>query len=253
MRAPPRDAAAYALAWPPFVLFLFFVALPLIIAHRGASAERPENTLAAFRRALALDVDGIELDVRLTRDDVPMVFHDPGLRRLTGAPGRLANLTWAELRSRRVRGLEPIPRLVDVLALTRGLAVVQIELKTGPVEPVVHAIRQARAAEWVILASFNPRWVEAARDLAPGIPRMVISEGREAPAALVRRLARCGASGLSVNHRAIHSEAWLNHFHARGYAVWTWTVNEPATARKLAGWGVNAVLSDDPALMRDAV
>lgn len=229
------------------------MASPLIIAHRGASAERPENTLAAFRRALALEVDGIELDVRVTRDGVPVVFHDPTLRRMTGRAGRVAAKTWAELAALPVRGAEPMPRLVDVLRLTRGLAVVQLELKSGPVEPIVHAIRSARAAEWVILASFDRRLVASARALAPAIPRMLISEGREAPAALIRRLAACGAGGLSVNHRAIRSEAWVNHFQARGYAVWTWTVNDPVAARRLAGWGVDALLSDDPALMRDAV
>jgi glycerophosphoryl diester phosphodiesterase len=229
------------------------VANPLIIAHRGASAERPENTLPAFRRALALDADGIELDVRLTRDGVPVVFHDASLRRLTGLAGRLADQTWAALRRLRVRGREPIPRLVDVLRLTRGLAVVQIEMKSGPIAPVVHAIRSARAAEWVILASFKAGLVADTRDLAPAIPRMLISEGREAPAALVRHLAACGASGLSVNHEAIRSAAWVGHFHARGYAVWSWTVNDPAVARKLAGWGVNALLGDDPALLKSAV
>lgn len=232
---------------------LFPVANPLIIAHRGASTERPENTLAAFRRALALDVDGIELDVHVTRDGVPVVFHDPVLRRMTGAAGRIANQTWPQLRPLRIRGSEPVPRLVDVLRLTRGLAVVQIEMKSGPVAPLVSAIQAARAAEWVILASFDRRLVAAARDLAPGIPRMLISEGREAPAALVRKLGACGAGGLSVNHRAIRSAVWVRHFHQRGLAVWTWTVNDPATARRLAGWGVDALLGDDPALLQSAV
>src|SRR5687767_14329580 len=113
--------------------FVFSVANPLIIAHRGASAARPENTLGAFRRALALEADGIELDVQITRDGVPVVFHDSSLRRLTGTSGGIARQTWAELRGLRVRQTEPIPRLVDVLRLTRGLTVVQIELKSGPV------------------------------------------------------------------------------------------------------------------------
>lgn len=229
------------------------MASPLIIAHRGASREQPENTLAAFRRALALDADGIELDVHVTRDGVPVVFHDPTLRRMTGAPGRVAGKTWKELKALRIRASEPIPQLVDVLRLTRGLAVVQIELKAGPLAPVVHAIRSAHATEWVVLASFDRRLVAAARDLAPTIPRMLISEGREAPAGIVRHLSACGASGLSVNHRAIRSQAWVRHFHQRGCAVWAWTVNDPATARRLAGWGVDGLLGDDPALLRDAV
>lgn len=241
------------MAWSVFVFFVFFVATPLIIAHRGASAEQPENTLASFRRALALEVDGIELDVRVTRDGVPVVFHDAALRRLTGTAGRVAGKTWAELRSLRVRSREPIPRLTDVLHLTRGLTVVQIELKSGPVAPIIRAIKAARATEWVILASFDHRLVIEARKLAPAIPRMLISEGRVAPALLVRRLAACGATGLSVNQRAVRSAAWVRHFQMRGYALWSWTVNDPATAGRLAGWGVDALLGDDPALLKSSL
>ncbi len=226
---------------------------PLIIAHRGASAEKPENTVAAFRRAVALEVDGIELDVHVTKDGVPVVFHDAQLRRLTGARGRIARTTWASLQALRVQGRESIPRLADALRLTRGLVVVQIELKGGPVTPVIRAIREARAVEWVILASFRLKLVNAARALAPAIPRMLISEGRSAPATLVRRLAACGAVGLSVNHAAIRSAAWIKHFQQRGYSVWSWTVNDPAVAKRLAGWGIDALLGDDPALLRRTV
>ena len=229
------------------------MAAPLIIAHRGASAEKPENTLAAFRRALALEVDGIELDVHVTRDGVPVVFHDASLARLTGTRGRLAGKTWAELSALRVLGREPIPRLVDVLRLTRGLIVAQIELKAGPVAPVIRAIKAARAADWVILASFHSRLVAEARTLAPAIPRMLISEGRSAPITLVRQLAAGGAVGLSVNHEAIRSPVWIKYFQQRGYSVWSWTVNDPAIAKRLAGWGIDALLGDDPALMRRAV
>ena len=229
------------------------MAQPLIIAHRGASAEKPENTLAAFRRALALEVDGIELDVHVTRDGVPVVFHDATLTRLTGVRGRLASKTWAELSVLRVLGREPIPRLADVLRLTRGLIVVQIELKAGPVAPVIRAIKTARAADWVILASFHPQLIAEARTLAPAIPRMLISEGRSAPVTLVRQLAACGAVGLSVNHEAIRSAVWIKYFQQRGYSVWSWTVNDPALAKRLAGWGIDALLGDDPALMRRVV
>jgi glycerophosphoryl diester phosphodiesterase len=230
------------------------VAHPLVIAHRGASAEAPENTLAAFRRALALKVDGIELDVQLTRDGVPVVFHDATLKRLTGSRGRLTAKTWPELATLRVHGAEPIPRLVDVLRLTRGRTVVQIELKAGvAVAPVVQAIRSARAEASVILASFEPGLVRESRALAPAIPRMLITEGRRTPAALVRQLAELGAAGLSVHHRAVCDAAWLNHFHRRGYSVWSWTVNDKLTARRLAGWGIDGLLGDNPALLQRSV
>lgn len=225
---------------------------PLVIAHRGASAERPENTRAAFRRALALGVDGIELDVHVTRDGVPVVFHDSTLRRLTGRPGRLVAHTWEQLARLRILGSdEPIPRLTDALRLTRRRALVQIELKPGtPVAPVLRAVRAAAATDRVILASFSPALVREAGRLAPRVPRMLISEGRGAPPALARRLAELGAAGLSVAHEAIRDATWVRYFHARGFAVWTWTVNDRATARRLAGWGVDALLGDNPALMR---
>lgn len=232
-----------------------FVAKPLIIAHRGASAEQPENTLAAFRRALALKVDGIELDVHVTRDGVPVVFHDSSLRRLTGMRGKIARQTWSELAPLRVRGSdESIPSLVDVLRLTRGRVVVQIEIKAGvPLAPVVRAVKSARALEWVIFASFSLDAVRDARLLAPDVPRMLISEGRRSPAGLVRQLTACGANGLSVNHRAVRSTEWLQYFHARGYAVWSWTVNDIAVARRLTGWGIDGLLGDSPALMQSAI
>jgi glycerophosphoryl diester phosphodiesterase len=230
------------------------VASPLIIAHRGASAEKPENTLAAFRRALAIGVDAIELDVHVTRDGVVVVFHDDDLQRLTGLRGRLAAKTWRELSALRVRGSEAIPRLVDVLRLTRGRAVVQIEIKTGvPVAPVVRAVQAARAAGDVILASFSTAIVREAFRLAPTIPRMLIAEGRLAPARQIRELASCHASGLSVNQRAVRSAEYVHHFHSRGYVMWSWTVNEPARMRTLAGWGIDGILSDNPALLRQVL
>jgi glycerophosphoryl diester phosphodiesterase len=231
-----------------------FVAQPLIIAHRGASVEKPENTLAAFRRALALRVDGIELDVHVTADGVPVVFHDDRLKRLTGTKGRLADLTWPELAQLRVHGTEPIPRLIDVLRLTRLRAVVQIELKAGvPVPPVVQAVKTARALGWVIFASFDSELVRQAGKLAPKVPRMLISESRRNPAAILRQLIACDARGLSFNYRRIPSAAWVQYFQARGYSVWAWTVNDAVAARRLAGWGIDALLGDDPALMRRTV
>ncbi len=227
---------------------------PLIIAHRGASAEQPENTLAAFRRALARRADGIELDVLVTRDGVPVVFHDDQLRRLTGATGKLARRTWPELAELRVLGSEPIPRLVDVLRFTRRRVPVQIELKAGAtLPPVLAAIAAARAERSVILASFSLPLVRAAHRLAPGIPRMLITEGRRPKAWLARQLRGVAAAGLSVNHRAISSAAWVRFFQQRGWRVWTWTVNDPGRAGQLAGWGVDALLGDDPALLRRSV
>lgn len=234
------------------------MARPLLIAHRGASAEAPENTVPAFRRALALGADGLELDVQTTRDGVPVVFHDATLARLTGRRGRIAQLTREELRAVRVQG-EPIPTLAEVLALTRHRAVVQIEIKRGvPVAPVVRALLRAHAATDVMLASFAAAIVDEARRLAPQIPRMLIVGGRgrlpavfrNRTAGLVSALAALGAVGVSIDHRAIRSPAFIAALKSRGLCVWCWTVNHPRAMLRLATWGVDAILSDNPALLK---
>ena len=222
---------------------------PLVIAHRGASAEAPENTLAAFDRALALGVDGIELDVRLTRDGVPVVHHDATLSRLAGRRARIDRLTQAELQAARGRG-EPIPSLEEVLRHTRGRAIVQIEIKEGvPVAPVVRAVVEARAAGAVILASFDAALVEAARRHAPRLPRMLISPGGTA-AGLIAAAAALDAAGVSLDHRAIRSPALVEALQAARRRVWCWTVNDATAMLRLASWGVDAILSDNPALLR---
>ncbi len=230
-------------------MLCLLVARPLVIAHRGASAEAPENTLAAFDRALALGVDGIELDVRLTRDGVPVVFHDATLARLAGRRARVSRLTLAELRAVRIAG-EAIPTLEEVLRRTRNRALVQIEIKQGAaVAPVVRAVELARAERGVILASFARPTVAAARVEAPAIPRMLISGGGRARA-LAAALERLEAAGASLDHRAVPSAAFVAALRRPGRQVWCWTVNEPAAIRRLAAWGADAILSDNPALLK---
>lgn len=201
---------------------------------------------------MVLKADGIELDVQISRDGVPVVFHDDTLRRLTGTTGRLTAKTAAELQKLRVlRSEEGIPRLTDVLAQTRGRIVVQIELKRGAqVAPIVAAINRSRAASWVILASFEVGLVREASEIAPRIPRMLISEGRPSQGALVRQLMECRAVGLSVNYRAVRRPEYIKYFQALGFTVWCWTVNDTRTARRLIAWQADGLLGDNPALLR---
>jgi len=175
------------------------------------------------------------------------------LRRLTGVPGRLAARTWRDLKKLRVHGTEPIPRLVDVLALVHGRAVVQIELKRGAkVAPVVRAIRRAKAKEWVILASFELALVRQARRLAPDIPRMIIAEGRNLKK-LLADMTALGAVGLSLDHRTLRNRSVVGQIHRHGGTVWCWTINTAPAMRRLAAQGVDAILSDNPALLRRTV
>jgi glycerophosphoryl diester phosphodiesterase len=244
---------------------------PLVIAHRGASSEAPENTLLAFDRALELGVDGIELDVQVTRDGIPVVFHDFTLTRLTGTRGRLADRTWAQLQQLRVRG-EPIPTLAETLSLTRKRALVQIEIKKGaPVAPILAAIRKTASTKHVILASFEPDILRQAATLAPKLPRMLIVDKPKAPIRLttestkitevgrathrpspiahrlLQTMSAIGAAGLSVDHRAITSQIFVETIHRHGAKLWTWVVNDTSTMRRLSSYSVDAILTDDPA------
>jgi glycerophosphoryl diester phosphodiesterase len=256
---------------------------PLVIAHRGASAEAPENTLFAFARALELGVDGIELDVQVTRDGIPVVFHDFTLTPLTGTRGRLADRTWAQLQKLQVQtcpdkvgptglgrvGGEPIPTLAEALSLTRKRALVQIEIKKGaPVAPILAAIRKTASTKHVILASFEPDILREAATLAPKLPRMLIVDKpnlfytKAAKSAkvgkatshltpnasrLLQTMSAASASGLSLSHEAITTSFFVETIHRHGAQLWCWTVNDARTMRRLRDYSVDAILTNDPA------
>jgi glycerophosphoryl diester phosphodiesterase len=191
---------------------------PLCIAHRGASIEAPENTLLAFARALELGVDGIELDVQVTRDGVAVIFHDSTLTRLTGTRGRLADRTWAELQKLRVQA-EPIPTLADALSLTRNRAILQIEIKKGaPVAPVLAAVRKTASSGNVILASFEHDILREAAALAPKLPRMLIADKPRTPMRFYPKVAKSAKNDLSAigpsaiaSAKADHSPFGIRH------------------------------------------
>ena len=151
---------------------------PLILAHRGASAEAPENTLVAFRRARELGADGVELDVTLTRDHVPVVIHDDTVDRTTDGHGSVSAMTVLEIKhldagkwkSQEFLG-EAIPTLAEVFDAfakwtkgpgTERRGVINVELKSttirtdGVERQVVSLVEQKRLEESVILSSFNP-------------------------------------------------------------------------------------------------
>jgi glycerophosphoryl diester phosphodiesterase len=228
--------------------------IPLCFGHRGASLEAPENTARAFARAMALGADGVELDVRMTADGVAVVFHDATLARLARAPDRIDRLTWAQLKKFRIGG-EPVPRLAEVLEIVGERGIVQIEIKArAALAAAVRAVGRAGAADRVILASFDHATIRQAAVLAPKLVRMLITDpprGRVTETAgalqLLRVMAALGASGVSLDHRAITSEAFVTIFRRRAVRLWCWTVDEPAEMRRLAACGVDAILSNDPA------
>ena len=186
---------------------------PLFIAHRGGSVEAPENTLAAFRRALALGADGIELDVQVTRDGVPVVFHDATLARLTGRRGRLARLTSLNCAPSAFSG-EPIPTLAEVLALTRRRVVVRSRSSAGcrsrrSCAPLPGPGWQPVSCSRHLIRRSSPR--RAARP--PHSAHADHPGGRTRAEALGPVLAPLDAAGVSLDHRAIRSPAVVSALH----------------------------------------
>ena len=222
-----------------------------LVAHRGAKRERPENTLAAFARAIEVGADALELDVHATRDGVVVVHHDP-VPRAGGANGEpprpIAECTAGELASFRVAG-EAIPTLESVLDLSAGRVRVYVEIKGAGIErDVVRVVRASRAE--CALHSFDHGAIGRVRALAPEIPRGLLFEraGDDMLAALAEHDARDLWPHVSLVDAALVEGA-----HRIGRRVVVWTVNRPADASRLASLGVDALCGDDVPLLRRAV
>jgi glycerophosphoryl diester phosphodiesterase len=233
--------------------FPFFAGpLPLVFAHRGGAALAPENTMAAFDNAVALGADGLELDVRLSRDGIVVVHHDATLERTTTLTGPAAARTAAELRA------AGVPTLADVLARHRDPRVI-IELKENTAElarAAVGVISAADAVDRVCVGSFGLRALRAVRELAPGIATSAARE--EVRWALYRSwcrwpVARVHYGGYQVPEFAgttrVVSRRFVEDAHRAGLHVQVWTVNSEVDARRLLDWGVDALISDRPDIM----
>lgn len=229
---------------------------PLIFAHRGASGEAPGNSLAAFRLAREQGADGVELDVRRTRDGHIVVVHDREVTLGSGRRAKVAKLTLAELRTVDLGGGERIPTLDQVFDVLGPTMRVNVEIKAespftrGLEKETVRIVRARGAADRVIFSSFNPISIRRVNRLAPEIPNgILVVPG--VVGSLARRIAR--ADAIHPDQRMVTATdmtRWREH----GYqAVNTWTVNDPVRVSKLARLGVSGIITDFPARARRAL
>ena len=235
----------------------------LNLAHRGASAYAPANTLAAFRRAEELGADGVELDVHLSADGALVVIHDFTVDATTDGHGRVRDMTLAELKrldagswfDPRFAG-ERIPTLEEVVEALGERMILNIELKSpswrseGLEQAVVELVEARRLDRRVILSSFNPWTVWRLRRLAPHLTIGLLYDANLAlplRRAWLRPLLRPKA--LHPHHRLVTARyvAWA---HAKGYRVYTWTVNDPAEMRRLIALQVDGIITDRPDVLR---
>jgi glycerophosphoryl diester phosphodiesterase len=249
---------------------------PLRVAHRGASARAPENTLAAFREAIRLGTDAIELDVQLSADGVPMVIHDDTVDRTTNGHGAVAALASSKLRgldagawfSSRFRG-ERIPTLEEALECARGRCGLNIEIKDPPA-----AGRKSRGASRRQAGGGTDAVARAvARSVSrTGFKELLIVSSFSGPALLHARAAMPAvhlgflASRSLRGVRAVHRRVRLFavHPHVRlasprrvrmarrlGLVVLFWTVNDVRVMRRLLALGGDGLMTDDPALFQE--
>jgi glycerophosphoryl diester phosphodiesterase len=224
------------------------------LAHRGLhGAEVPENSRAAF--AAAADAGyGIELDVRLTLDGMPVVLHDAQLARATGVGGRVADLVYEDLARRRLVGSgEPVPTLPQVLGLVRGRVPVMVEIKSlrltpGRVEPVVASVLDAYDGP-VCVASFNPRTLGWFQQHRPSVMRVLTAgplAGFPLPASLRRRLANLRDVSL-LRPAAVSYElaglpsAATDRWRGTGRPLLTWTVTGPESLARASALADNVI------------
>jgi glycerophosphoryl diester phosphodiesterase len=235
-----------------------------ILAHRGASADAPENTIAAFREAVAQRADGVELDVRLCASGEVVVCHDPTLERLAGVPWEVRHTTWRKLRQAEVGtrlgfAAERIPLLEDVLALLPPSLLVNVELKCETAEDgrlvarTLEVIRSAGAEGRVLVSSFHPLCLLQLAAIAPRVRRGYLVD--PAKSFLVHGvLVAAVVSSFSVHPQ--HAQATpprVRRWKHAGYRVVAWTVDEPAEARRLEALGVDYLVTNRPAEMRQAL
>ncbi len=215
---------------------------PLRLAHRGDHRHAPENTLAAFLAALELPgCDGLEFDVRLSGDGVPVILHDETLQRVQGRPERADELTVDELDA------AGIPRLADLLALVPRSAFLDVELKVDGGAAVADVLRQGRGTDLAnaVISSFEPDAIATVRAIEPSWACWLNAEVLD-PATLARA-ASLGCRGIAVEWHAI-DEAALGRAGDAGLVVAAWTVTDRAVHERLAGLGVIAVCVEGAAL-----
>jgi glycerophosphoryl diester phosphodiesterase len=236
---------------------------PTILAHRGGGTLAPENTLAGVRRGMRAGFRAIEYDVMLARDGVPVVMHDPFLGRTVPGSGHVYDYDAAELAAMDAGGWlaaafegEPVPLFVEFAQFCKAHGVwMNIELKPAPgyeseTGKVVARIAAAMFADDIaagqlarapLLSSFSQLALEAARDAAPQLPRACLMS--ELPPDWERRAREVGAVAIHVNHRHLTQRLALD-VKAAGFGLFCYTVNDPARARELLGWGVDAFCTD---------
>lgn len=242
----------------------------LIVAHRGDSAHEAENTLEAFDAAVAAGADAVEFDVRVAADGTAIVLHDPGVERTTDGVGLVRDLTLGQIKQLRIRtrdgGSTEVPTLEETLGCLSGRVAIDVEIKNLPGEPgfdgerelaleaTLRALDRTGFSGPVLLSSFNPLTLARARELAPTVPRgLLTTEEVEASAALGYAISEGHPWILPFAGTVIEAgDGFAERARAADVSVGAWITDDPAAALALWDAGVTAVATNDPRALIEA-
>jgi glycerophosphoryl diester phosphodiesterase len=243
---------------------------PQVAAHRGGALLWPENSLLAFRSAVALGVELLETDVHLTADGRPVILHDPTLDRTTTGTGpvhaaRAPDLASLHLRARDGRVTdERIPDLGAVLDLVRSSRVdLLLEIKVdsdgrrypGIEAAVIAAVKASDLLERTVVMAFEPETLARVRELESSARTLLLvgrgrtQRDRVGPEDVVARARALGALAIGLNHRLVDA-ASIDAARRAGLRIAAWTVNEPEDVHRMRALGVDILITDRPDLAR---
>lgn len=237
-----------------------------VIAHRGASAYYPENTLHAFEGAIAMGADMVELDVQLTSDKEVVVFHDEKITRCTDGKGRITGYTLAELKKldagswfgKEYKGTR-IPTLAEVLSLCKNKVAVNIEIKTETVaetirggieEKCLKIVNQGGMREHTLFSSFDPRAIKHLKEIDRTVAAAVLFEkgyyGSKLPSEIIELL---GADAFNCSQDEL-SKKWLTDLKLNNIPVNIYTVNDEKTMRRFLDMSVSGIFTNNPDILK---
>jgi len=238
--------------------------VPLIIGHRGASAVAPENTMAAFREAIAVGADGIEFDVRLSRDAVPVVIHDGTLRRTGGVDQRVADLSWQELSKVDVGSWfrpesfanETVPSLRELFDLFESNhASLYLEMKCDSAaehRPLAEAcsrlIDEYAFREKVVVECFQLPALKVLKEIDSDIKTAALFDRVFTDQSVITKATEIGAMAVALHHR-LARKSLVEKSKQAGLHVAVWTVDDPTWVQHAREIGIDALITNDPARM----
>ena len=225
-----------------------------VIGHRGAAGHAPENTYAAFDRGLAMSVDGVETDVRATRDGVLVLMHDATVDRTTDGTGAVADLTWEDLSKldaaarfaggRHDFGVQRVPTLEAFLDRYGGRTTFRIEIKARGVESgTLRSVRSRRLVDTVVFTSFQPEAIAAIRRSAPEAQTAYLA--RSFDGAALQTALDVGANEIAPRAELLEPEM-LARARSQGLRVWAWGMTNKELLARAVQIGVGGCTLDYP-------